>query len=231
MGRGLLLCIIVLVSIGGVANAGPWVRDQGAGYWQAATLGQQIDGATAIRGELYGEYGLTRRWTVNAQLEGVTFTQLDGFDQFAYRLTGRRQFWQRGIWKAAFEGGLVGGEAIGGTIGGCDTIGGEARLSFGGGGRTEGNRDWFTFFDVAIREHGNCRRQRIEFGYGREVVKNWFTTNKVFLEEGSGDARSAKFETVVSRRFGKTDLSLGYRQEFGGRFRENGLILSVERRF
>ena len=124
-----------------------------------------------------------------------------------------------------------GGEAIGGTIWGCDTVGGEARLSFGGGGRTERGRDWFTFVDGAIREHGTCRRQRIEAGYGREIARNWFTVNKVFLEIGTNDARSAKFETVVSRRFGKLELGLGYRQEFGGRFRENGLIVSLERRF
>ena len=230
MGRGFFIFIVFLLPFG-AAEAGPWVREKGDGYLQAAILGQIIDGETAIRSELYGEYGLSTKWTVNAQVEGVKFTQLDGFDQFAYRCTGRRQLWQKGIWKVAFEGGLVGGEAIGGTIGGCDTIGGEARLSFGGGGRTEKGRDWFAFIDGAIREHGNCRRQRIEAGVGREVVKNWFTVSKVFLEEGSGDARSIKVETALSRRFGQTDLSLGYRQELGGRFRENGIILSVERRF
>ena len=135
------------------------------------------------------------------------------------------------MWRAALEGGVVGGEAIGGTIGGCDTVGGEARLSIGGGGRTKRQRDWFTFFDVAIREHGNCRRQRIEAGYGREVAKNWFTVNKVFLEVGTDDARSAKFETLVSRRVGRTDFSVGFRQEFGGRFQESGVLLSIQRRF
>ena len=229
--RGGLLLYLAVLSFSGAAEAGPWTREKGKGYTQAAVLAQRIDGQTAVRGELYGEYGVTSKWTLNGQLEGVTFTELDGFDQFAYRLTGRRQLWQQGIWKFAFEGGLVGGEAIGGTIGGCDTIGGEARLSFGGGGRTEKGRDWFAFIDGVIREHGNCRRQRIEAGYGREIVKNWFTTSKVFFEEGTDDARSVKVETVLSRRFGKTDLSLGYRQELGGRFQESGIIFSLERRF
>lgn len=228
---GRFLIISILCALADTAEAGPWTRDRGAGYWQAAVLGQSIDGEPAIRGELYGEYGVTQKWTVNAQLEGVRFTEIDGFDQFAYRLTGRRQLWQRGIWRIGFEGGLVGGEAIGGTLGGCDTIGGEARLSFGGGTISERNREWFAFVDAIVREHGNCRRQRVEAGYGQEIFKNWFSVNKVFLETGTDDARSAKLESVLSRRFGRTDFSIGYRQEFGGRFEERGLILSVERRF
>jgi len=229
--RGFLFAIAIGAGLSLPAEAGPWTRQKGAGYTQAAILGQNIDGVGAVRGELYGEYGVTSKWTLNAQLEGVTFPELAGFDQFAYRFTGRRQIWKKGIWRAAIEGGVVGGEAIGGTLGGCDTVGGEARLSFGGGGRTEKGGDWFTFLDGAIREHGNCRRQRIEAGYGRKIVGNWFTVNKVFLENGTDDAGSAKFETVLSRRFGKLELGLGYRQEFGGRFRENSLILSLERRF
>lgn len=213
------------------SHAAPWVQEKSKIYTQAAILGQRIDGQNAIRGELYGEYGVSSKWTLNGQVEGVKFTELDGFDQFAYRFTARRSLWRRGNWRAAFEGGIVGGEAIGGTIGGCDTLGGEARVSVGGGGRTEKGRDWFVFLDGAIREHGNCRRQRIEAGYGQEVIKNWFAVSKVFLEDGSGDARSAKFETLISRRFGKLDVGLGYRQEFGGRFQENSIVFSLERRF
>ena len=222
---------IVLFGMAGHAEAGPWTRDKGAGYWQAAVLGQRIDGTDAVRGELYGEYGVTNKWTITSQLEGVKFTQINGFDQFAYRFTARRQFWQRGRWLAAFEGGVVGGEAIGGTIGGCDTVGGEARVSIGGGGVTRRERTWFAFLDGAVREHGNCRRQRIETGYGQEIAKNWFTVNKLFLEVGTDNARSAKFETVISRRVNSYDFSAGIRQEFGGRFSETGFIVSVERRF
>lgn len=213
------------------AEAGPWVQEKGHGYWQTALLAQRIDGQEALRSELYGEYGVGSKWAITAQVEGVKFIQLDGFDQFAYRFTGRRSLWRKGHWQAAFEGGIVGGEAIGGTIGGCDTVGGEARLSLGGGGQTEKNRAWFVFLDGAVREHGDCRRQRIEAGFGQEIIKNWFTTSKVFLETGTMDARSAKFESVISRRFGNFDFGLGYRQEVGGRFSENSFIFKVESRF
>lgn len=215
----------------GTAQAGPWVRAKGEAYVQTAVLVQRINRADAVRGELYGEYGLSAKWTLTAQLEGVTFPDRTGFDQGAYRATLRRQVWRRGIWRAAVEGGVVGGQAIGGTIGGCDEPGGEARVSFGGGGLTKKRRNWFVFVDGAIREHGSCRRQRVEAGIGREVARNWFTTNKVYFEEGSGSARSLKIESVISRRFGKTDLSVGYRQELGGRFQEVGFIFSIERRF
>ena len=226
-----ILLVFVTGLLPEMAQAGPWTHEKGGGYASSALLLQRIDGEDAVRAELFGEYGLTSNWTVSLQAEGVTFPDLAGFDQYAYRATLRRQFWRKGVWRAAFEGGVVGGEAIGGTIGGCDTVGGEARLSFGGGGRTKRNRNWFAFIDGVYREHGNCRRQRIEAGYGLEVFPKWFTTNKVFLEDGDDDARSAKFETTLARRFGRTDLGIGYRQEFGGRFQEAGLILSLEHRF
>lgn len=226
-----LFAIAVAFALSIPAEAGPWTREKGGGYAQIGIVGQRLDGEDAVRAELYGEYGISSKWTLNTQLEALTFPGLSDLNQYAYRVTGRRQIWQKGIWRAAFEGGVVGGEAIGGTLGGCDTVGGEARLSFGGGGRTAKNHDWFAFIDGAVREHGNCRRQRIEAGYGREIAPDWLTVSKIYLEEGSGDARSAKFETAISRRFGKMEVSLGYRQEFGGRFRENGLIISINQRF
>ncbi|MEL7481330.1 MAG: hypothetical protein AAGJ29_07200 [Pseudomonadota bacterium] len=213
------------------AEAGPWTRPSGEGYAQFAVLGQRIDGVDAVRVETYGEVGVTPKWLLTGQIEGLVFPDLDGMNQIAYRATARRQVWQRRRVLAAVEGGVVGGEAIGGTQNGCDEPGVEARVSFGGGGRTPAGRDWFFFTDAAIREHFNCRRQRLEFGYGQEVARNWFVTNKVFLETGTGDAQSAKLETVVSRRFGRNDLGLGVRQEFGGQFSETGIILSLERRF
>ena len=227
-GGGLLLH----PAVGGSASAGPWGQGAGNTYAEIAVLGQRIDGIGAARGELYAEYGLTDKWTLIGQLEGVTFPALQGQDQYAFRATARRQFWQKGRFSAAFEGGLVGGEAIGGTIGGCDSVGGEARISLGATGRTKRNeRAWFAFVDGAIREHGNCRRQRIEAGFGREIRPKWWTVNKVYLETGTDNARSIKLDSKISRQFGRNELGLGYRQEVGGRFREIGVVVSLVRRF
>lgn len=214
------------------AVAGPWGQGAGRTYAEIAALGQLIDGAGAVRGELYAEYGVTDKWTIIGQAEGVRFPQLSGQDQYAYRATARRQIWQKGRFTAAFEGGVVGGEAIGGTIGGCDSAGGEARLSVGATGQTKRReREWFAFADVIAREHGNCRRQRLEAGFGQEVASNWWSVNKVYLETGSGDARSIKLDSKISRTFGRNELGLGYRQEVSGRFREIGVVVSLVRRF
>lgn len=229
MRAGLLGALILLLS--GTAEAGPWTREKGEAYIQTAVLAQRLNGQTGVRGELYGEYGLTPKWTLSLNLEGVTFPELNCFDQGAYRAPLRRQFWKRGAWRAAFEGGVVGGAAIGGTFGGCDSVGGEARVNFGGSGQRSNGREWYVFLDGVIREHGDCRRQRVEVGLGQEIIPNWFTVNKVFFEEGSGPARSVKVESVITRRFGRTDLSLGYRQEVGGLFQEAGVLFSIERRF
>ena len=216
----------------GKAWAGPWGQGEGHVYAEMAVLGQRIDGAGAVRGELYAEYGVTDTWTVIGQLEGVRFPQLSGQDQYAYRATVRRQIWQKGRFTAAFEGGVVGGEAIGGTIGGCDSVGGEARISVGATGRTRRReRAWFGFADAIVREHGNCRRQRLEVGYGQEIVPKWWSVNKVYLETGTGDARSIKLDSKISRVFGRNELGLGYRQEVSGRFREVGIVVSLVRRF
>lgn len=214
------------------AAAGPWGQGDGNVYAEIAVLGQRIDGVGAARVELYGEYGVSDKWTAIGQLEGVTFPALSGQDQFAYRATFRRQIWQKGRFIAAFEGGVVGGEAIGGTIGGCDSVGGEARLSIGASGKTKRNeRSWFGFADAVIREHGNCRRQRIEAGYGQEIFPKWWSVNKVYLETGTGDAQSIKLDSKISRQFGANELGLGYRQEVSGRFREIGIVVSLVRRF
>lgn len=214
------------------ASAGPWSQGQGHVYAEVAVLGQRIDGAGAVRGELYAEYGVTDRWTIIGQAEGVQFPQLSGQDQYAYRATARRQIWQKGRFTAAFEGGVVGGAAIGGTIGGCDSAGGEARLSVGVTGRTKRKeREWFAFADVIAREHGNCRRQRLEAGFGQEIFPKWWSVSKVYLETGSGDARSIKLDSKISRTFGRNELGLGYRQEVSGRFQEIGLLVSLVRRF
>jgi len=216
----------------GTASAGPWSQGKGHVYAEVAVLGQRIDGAGAVRGELYGEYGLTDKLTLTGQLEGVRFPQLSGQDQYAYRATARRQIWQKGRFTAAFEGGVVGGEAIGGTIGGCDTVGGEARLSIGATGRTKRNeREWFAFADAIIREHGNCRRQRLEAGFGQQVLPKWWSVNKVYVETGSDNARSIKLDSKISRTFGRNELGVGYRQEVSGQFRERGILVSLVRRF
>jgi len=218
--------------MGNVAVAGPWGQGEGNTYAEIAVLGQRIDGAGAARVELYAEYGLSDNWTVIGQLEGVTFPQLSGQDQFAYRATARHQIWQNGRFLAAFEGGVVGGAAIGGTIGGCDSVGGEARISLGATGQTRRReREWFAFADAIVREHGNCRRQRLEFGYGQEILPKWWSVNKIYLETGSGDAESIKLDSKISRQFGKMELGLGYRQEVSGRFREIGVVVSLVRRF
>ncbi|MEO0883576.1 MAG: hypothetical protein AAFY34_12740 [Pseudomonadota bacterium] len=230
MGKGRFAGFAICISAG-AADAAPWTQEAGNWYVQAGLLGQTIDSEQAVRLETYAEYGLTSRWTVTGQVEGVTFPDLAGFNQYAYRLTGRRRFWQQGSLMLAVEGGLVGGEAIGGLFGGCETIGGEARLSFGGAGTRKNGRGWFFFTDAAIREHGNCRRQRLEAGYGAELAPNWFAVNKVFYDRGGGLAQSAKFESTLVRRFEATDLGFGVRQEFGGDFQEFGLLISLERRF
>ncbi len=217
---------------GGDAIAGPWGQGAGRTYAEIAVLGQRIDGVGAVRGELYAEYGVSDKWTVIGQAEGVRFPQLSGQDQYAYRATVRRQIWQKGRFTAALEGGVVGGEAIGGTIGGCDSVGGEARLSVGAAGRTRrADRNWFAFADAIVREHGNCRRQRLELGYGQEVIPKWWSVNKVYVETGTGDARSIKLDSKISRTFGRNELGLGYRQEVSGRFREIGVVVSLVRRF
>ena len=230
MGRG-LVCAALAIAVSNGAETAPWTRDGGEWYGQAAILIQSIDGAEAVRDEFYGEYGVTDHWTVTAQAESLVFPNLSGFNQIAYRLTGRRMLWQRRGLMIAVEGGLVGGEAIGGTIGGCGSAGGEARVSFGGFGQTRRERNYFFFTDFAIREHGNCRRQRLEAGYGQEIAANWLSVNKVFLDIGTDGPDSAKVETTLLRRFGDTDIGFGVRQELGGGFSEYGVLVRVERRF
>ncbi len=226
-----LFCICIGASVADTASAGPWPQERGRAFARLGLLAQQLEGLEAGRAEAYAEYGLTDAWTVTVKAEGVAFANNSDFNQFGYRATVRRPIWRRKTALVALEGGVVGGEAIGGLNTGCETIGAEARLTTGASGVNRGRR-WFAFADVAARFHtAGCSRRRLEFGAGREFARDWYLLSQFFLERGTDDARSDKWEGGVLRRFGAVDVSLTWRQELSDRFDERGVVVALSRRF
>ena len=97
---------------------------------------------------------------------------------------------------------------------------------FGSGVRK--GRNYYLFADAAwVHQEGGCDRQRFEFGYGADLGGNFFTTEQVWLETGRQSAESIKTETQFGYHFPLADVSVGYREEFGGAFDEQAILLAV----
>jgi hypothetical protein len=214
---------------GGVAEAGPWTRDDGGFYGRVLYSMEDLDGVDGHRVDAYGEYGLTQRWTLTAKTEAVTYPDDSAINRESYRMTLRRQVWRHGGWTVGAEGGPVYGSAIAG-LSNCDKWGGEARLSGGFSGARKG-RDFYVFSDLAVIGHEDgCVRQRAEFGYGADLTEHVFTTQQVWLERGNDSADSYKMESQIGYHLGRIDLSVGYREEFGSAYDESAVLVALTTR-
>lgn len=210
--------------------ASPWVQPKGDTYARIAWAREEVQGLDASRLDIYAKRGLSDDWTLTAKAETLLFDEADDFNATGYRLTLRRGFRQDKPVKLAVEGGLVGGEAING-FNGCEGLGGELRLSAGGGWRVK-ESDHFAFVDVVRREHeDSCFRNRLELGIGQTFQREWQLITQFWLERGSGDARSDKSEISLVRKMDWADLTLAYRYEFSGRFDEQAVVIALSKEF
>ena len=210
--------------------ASPWVKPKGDAYARLAWAREEVQGLDAQRLDIYAKRGLSDAWTLTAKAETLIFDEADDFNSTGYRLTLRRGFRQDKPVRLAVEAGLVGGEAING-FNGCEGLGGELRLSAGGGWQVK-ESDHFAFVDVVRREHeDSCFRNRLELGIGQTFQQDWQLITQFWLEHGSGDARSDKSEVSLVRKMGWADLTLAYRYEFSGRFDERAFVVALSKEF
>lgn len=214
------------------ALAAPWGQADGETYARVSFAAEEVEGLTARRFDAYAEYGLADSWTVTAKAETVLFDNNEDFNAEGFRATVRKELYRGNRFVVAVEGGVLNGAAFGGAPDGCDTTGAEARVGAGWSGGFEEEREWFAFADLARRAHeGGCERDRLELGYGSRVVGEVYLVNQLWLERGSGDARSDKLETALVWRAGFADVSVAYREELSGRFDETGIVFAVAKRF
>jgi hypothetical protein len=222
-----------IVGVSAPAHAAPWTQDPGNIYARASIAAETLETTNAIsvdatRYDVYAEYGLADRWTITAKAESIAYeNDLSDFNREAYRATVRHLLWQNESgWKISAEAGAVYGATSAGIFG-CDTLGGEARLSAGKSGALK-DRDYYLFGDIAIIGYEDgCRRERAEFGYGSQVLGRVHLGQQVWLEQGNQSATSVKVETMLSYQFDRFDLSAGYRDEIGGEFEEDAYVIAI----
>lgn len=191
---------------------------------------ETLDGLDGLRADTYGEYGLTDRLTLTGKTEAVFYEDSIGeIDRQSYRVSLRRQLCFRKGFTLGAEAAAVYGNAIVGTFG-CDEWGGEARVS-GGYSGVRRSLGYFLFTDIAMISHQDgCLRQRAEFGYGADISDRIFVTQQVWLERSNDSADSNRFESQVGYHFGQFDVSVGYREEFGGACEENAYLIALTTR-
>jgi hypothetical protein len=228
--KGLWLVALGAAYACGPAGAGPWTRDEGGFYLRGLVSTETLDGLGGTRADAYGEYGLTDRWTLTGKTEAVFYEDSIGeIDRQSYRVSLRRQLWAHKGFAFGAEAAAVYGSAIAGTFG-CDEWGGEARLS-GGYSGVRKSLGFYLFSDVAMISHQDgCVRRRAEFGYGADISDWIFVTQQVWLERSNDSADSNKFESQVGYHLGHLDISVGYREEFGGAYEENAYLVALTTR-
>lgn len=193
---------------------------------------ETVEGLDAYRLDAYGEYGFGDGWTATAKAESIIFDGNEDFNAEGVRATLRKELHRGKRFVLSVEGGVLNGAAFGGAPEGCDTTGLEARIGAGWSGGFDLGREWFTFAELARRAHeGGCERDRLELGYGARAFGDVYIVNQLWLERGSDDVRSDKLETAIVWRADFAEVSLGYREEFSGRFEETGVVLALSKRF
>lgn len=226
--RGLGTYLIAGVSLAGAAEAAPWVREPGGWYTRALLANDTLDGASGWRTDLYAEYGLTPKLTLTAKSERVSFQDAAEFNRDAYRVTLRRELFAHRGWVAGAEFGPVHGSTVTGVGRACDGAGLETRLGAGWSGVSERGRGRYAFADLARITHADgCARNRMELGHGQDIGERFFLSQQLWLEEGNRSVRSVKTDTQFGIKINALDVSLGYREEIGGRYNERAVLVAV----
>jgi len=212
------------------ASAGPWGQSDSEVFARAAMSSEQIDGADAWRADLYGEYGLSGKWTVIGKAEAVQFPGAREFDASEARVVAQRRLIDRGWLVVAAGGGVVYGAAIGG-IDGCDTAGAEARTSVGTSGSLA-ERDWYASIDLSSRWHSDgCERQKQDFVFGMKSGKNSTVSPQLYLEQSNRGANSVAVQIEWIEHYKYFDFTVAQKFERGELFEQYATIIAVSKKF
>lgn len=229
--RGFITLFLAGASAAGMAEAAPWVRDEGGWYARALGAHDSLNGVDGWRLDLYGEYGVTEKITITLKNEAVAYPDASAFDRDFWRLTARRTLGSYKGWTAGAELGAFGGTTLNASSGAglffCDGTGFEGRLGGGWSGHVQ-VRPLYVFADVAHLAQGDgCGRTRIELGYGQDLTRHIFLGQQLWFEEGDFSGRSVKTESQIGVHLGRVDVSIGYREEIGGTFNENAVLIAL----
>ncbi len=226
--RGISL-ILLLVLLRPLAWAAPWVQDDGGLYTRIAVASEEIEGLQAYRGDIYAEYGWTKNWTLTSKLEAVAFEEAQDFNAQGWRVSARRKVLKRGNLVGSIEFGALQGAAISG-LNGCETIGVEMRAGAAWSGKLR-KIDTFAFAEAAGRIHTGCQRHRYALGIGQRATKNIWVVTQVWIDRGSQNTKSDKVQTELLWKGKVIEASIGYRQELGGQFEEQGIFIALAKRY
>lgn len=216
------------------AHAGPWVRHSDETYSRLAVSRSQIESLDALRVDAYAEHGLNDDWTLTLKYEQLQFDDFSQFNEDGWRATARRGARLSPTVVGAVEVGVLQGGAIGGAAA-CEALGGELRAGLGQSLKFKskrGHKSAYWFAEAAIRYHeDSCTRQRLEFGYGQQVFGDVWAISQVWVEDGTHNASSTKYQFEYMWKADALDFSIGTQTELGGRFQESSVFVAVSRAF
>ncbi len=215
-------------SFGEHAFAGAWTQAPG-GSQQISTVSREAgDFGETWRGDYLAEYGWKGGWGGHLKLENQLRLDEGRDDRLSVEAGIKRSFAMGDRGAVAVQASLLAAESLAGPD--CEGEGYEARAAWGTS-RSFGARNGFVNVELARRERGAvCERTLVEAAAGVDIAPRWRTIVKAWSEHGDG-ADTAKAEASLLYETGPYSWGLGYRREISGAFQEDGVLLSLWRRY
>lgn len=212
----------------GEACAGAWTQPPGHNQSINSFSRERGDAGETWRSDSLGEYGFAGNWGGRLRLETQLRPDESADDKLSVEIGVQRAFALGERSSVSISASALAGEALEGPD--CRGGGFETRAALGRSfAIPAGNA--FVNVEAAFRSRGSaCERVVTEAALGGDLGLSFRAIAKVYTETGDR-AHSEKAEAMLLYDFGKTSAGLGYRREVSGRFKEEGIVVQVWRRF
>ncbi|MFC7290023.1 hypothetical protein [Hirschia litorea] len=210
-----------------VAHASAWTLPKNAGY-QSLNVGyERGDFGKNWRQDSYLEFGMTDDWTVTGKMETVWRAEANYNDRSSGQIGAKREIWSKDAWHMTAQSTVYVGEKLDDQS--CGGFGGEFGVA---AGYSQGwkNSKLYGFAEIATGARQGCEHVTVDAVVGYQPDEKWDVQVKAFSEQYPG-REFAKLEVGVSRRFGKSYMGVGMRQEMSGAFEENSVFMSIWKQF
>lgn len=213
----------------GEALAGPWGRAPGETYVSVDIARSSFEGLRATQTHAYAEHGLGQGITAVAKLDSVQYDDASGGDHRGWRVGVQRSQLLPLALVAAGGAGVQAGRGAAATA--CAEAGGVVWLGLGTSRGSRG-RPWFAAVDAEGWHQGAaCRGRSLSATFGRDLSPRLHIVQRIDWRRGRGEASTLKSETRLVLRRPCLAYSVAWREEQGGHFQEQAIILGLARLF
>lgn len=220
--------VAILILAAPVAHAGAWTQPDGETLEISSVSRERGGFGETWRTDLYLEHGLSPRWSGHLKVEGQIRIEDDVDDRTAVEFGVRRRLWSADNAAVSVQMTALLAEELDGEE--CAGAGGEARLA-AGYSRGLGAGSLFLNAETAWRRRSaGCDRALAEITAGYAPVKRVSLQLKAWVEDGPFEA-TGKAEALAFWSFDDLSVGAGYRRSVLGPLDEEGVVVTLWRRY